>query len=84
MKTMNIRNAALVVMLSLGAGLSACEKKPETPVEKATESVKDGLDMREGEKLKDAGEDVKSAAENAAEGASDAVEDATDGKKDSH
>ncbi|MGH8596099.1 MAG: hypothetical protein ACREXT_05525 [Gammaproteobacteria bacterium] len=70
---MNIRDATLLAMLCLGLGLAACQKK-EGPVESATDSVKDALDIREHEKLKDAGEDAASAVENAVEGAKDAVE----------
>ncbi len=71
---MKLRNAALLVMVTLGLGLVGCEKKAETPVEKATESVKDALDMRENEKLKDAGENLQDAAQDAAEATKDAVE----------
>ena len=67
---MNIRNGMLVAFLSLGLGLglSACGKKDEGPIDKTAEQVKDGLDMREHEKLKDAGENMKDAAEDAKEG----------------
>ena len=71
---MKLRNAALLVMVTLGLGLVGCEKKAETPVGKATESVKDALDMREHEKLKDAGENLQDAAQDAAEATKDAVE----------
>lgn len=54
--------AALMTALSL----AGCDKQ-ETPVETAVEGTKDALDMREHEKLKDAGEDVKDAIEDAAE-----------------
>jgi hypothetical protein len=71
---MKLRNAALLVMVTLGLGLAGCEKRAETPVEKATDSVKDALDMREHEKLKDAGENLQDAAQDATEAAKDAVE----------
>lgn len=71
---MKLRNAVMLVMVTLGLGLVGCEKKAETPVEKATDSVKDALDMREHEKLKDAGENLQDAAQDAAEATKDAVE----------
>jgi hypothetical protein len=51
------------------AGVVACEEKPKTLGEK----VKDGLDVRPNEKLKDAGEDVKDAAKDAKDAVKDAV-----------
>ena len=53
-------------------GFCACEPKPKTLPEKVEDKVKDGLDARPNEKLKDAGEDVKDAAKDA----KDAVKDA--------
>ena len=44
--------------------LSACEEK-KTTGEKVEDKIKDGLDARPGEKLKDAGEDVKDAVKDA-------------------
>jgi hypothetical protein len=75
---MNIRNGVLVAFLSMGLGLgiTACGKKDEGPLDKTAENVKDGLDMRDHEKLKDAGENVKDAAQDAKEG----IKDETDGK----
>ena len=66
---MKIRKGVLVAFLSLGLGLgiTACGKKDEGPLDKTAEQVKDGLDMREHEKLKDAGENVKDAAQDAKE-----------------
>lgn len=64
----------LAAVLGCGLALSACGKE-ESPVEKATESVKDALDMREHEKIKDAGEDMKSAVENAGEAAQEKAEE---------
>lgn len=63
---------AIVVMTALsGAGCS----KEETGMEKAVEGTKDALDMREHEKLKDAGEEAKDAVDDAVEG----IKDETDG-----
>lgn len=45
--------------------LAACEEKPKTTSEKVEDKVKDGLDARPGEKVKDAGEDLKEAAKDA-------------------
>lgn len=70
---MNLKHAALFAVLSLGLGMAACEKKEPTPVEKATDGAKDALNMRDNEKLKDAGEDAADAVDNAAEGVKDAV-----------
>ncbi|HKY91649.1 MAG TPA: hypothetical protein VJM11_11450 [Nevskiaceae bacterium] len=76
---MNIRNGVLVAFLSLGLGfgITACGKKDEGPMDKTAEQVKDGLDMREHEKIKDAGEDVKDAAEDTAEEVKEEAKDAT-------
>jgi hypothetical protein len=71
---MNTRNAVLAVLMSIGLGLgvSACGKKDnDGPLDKTAEQVKDGLDMRDHEKLKDAGEDIKDAAHDAKEGVKD-------------
>ncbi|MCC7122484.1 MAG: hypothetical protein IT493_13100, partial [Gammaproteobacteria bacterium] len=47
--------------------LVGCDRN-DTPTERAIEGTKDALDMREHEKLQDAGEDAADAIENAAEG----------------
>lgn len=60
----------MIALLGVGCG------KEETPVEKAVEGTKDALDVREHEKLKDAGEDAMDAIDNAAEG----IKAETDGK----
>ena len=72
MKQMSVTLAAL-----LGASLmlAACKKEEPTPVEKAVESTKDALDMRENEKAKDAAEDLQSAGENAAEAVEEKAEE---------
>lgn len=51
----------------------ACEERPKTTGEKVEDKVKDGLDARPGEKLKDAGEDVKDAAKDVKDAVKDAV-----------
>lgn len=71
---MNVRNLALLAVLSLGMGLSACEKKNDGAMEKMGDSIGDATDSRDNENMKDAGEDIKDAAENVKEGAKDAVE----------
>lgn len=70
---MKLHKALLFSVLTLGAGLAACEKKPATAVEKLEEQVKDGLDLRSNEKMKDAGEDAAKALENAGEAVKEAV-----------
>jgi len=57
-------------LLSAVLLLAACDRN-ETPVESAVENTKDALDMREHEKLKDAGEDARDAFDNAVEGVKD-------------
>ena len=58
-------------LLGLASPLLACPSKEKSEVEKLTDQAKDALDVREHEKLKDAGEDV-----------SDAVKDAGDAVKE--
>lgn len=70
---MKLHNAAMYAVLTLGIGLTACEKKPETPVEKLEDKVKDSLEMRPNENLKDAGEEAGKAVENGAEAVKEAV-----------
>ena len=69
-----MRVTGLIVVGVLAAALSAsgCAKK-ESTVDKAVDSTKDALNMRDHEKLRDAGEDAKDAVENAAEGVKDAA-----------
>lgn len=68
-ETMKLRTVIAVSMLGLGVvTLSACDRnKDDTPLERASESVQDGLNIRENEAIKDAGEDVQSAIENTGE-----------------
>ena len=62
--------SVLAILLSAG-----CAKK-ESAVDNAVDKTKDALNIREHEKLKDAGEDAKDAVDNAVEG----VKDAANGK----
>lgn len=68
-----MRNSRLIVAAMFAAALLAtgCAKKEESTVDKAVDSTKDALNMREHEKLKDAGEDAKDAVDNAVEGVKD-------------
>ena len=68
-----VRSIAGAIAVTLVLSVAGCGKE-ETPVDKALEGTKDALDMREHEKLKDAGEDAKDAIDNAVE----AVKDETD------
>ena len=70
---MKLHHAALFAVLTLGFGLTACEKKPETPIEKLEDKVKDGLEMRPNENLKDAGEEAAKAMEDAGQAVKEAV-----------
>lgn len=74
MKISNLRLTAMVALIGASSLFAACGKK-ESPAESAIESVKDGLDMRENEKLKDAGEDIKSGVENAGEAVQEKAEE---------
>lgn len=56
---------ATVALVAMG-----CDRN-DTPAERAVDGAQDALDMREHEKLKDAGEDAADAVENAAEGIRD-------------
>lgn len=69
---MRVSRAFVVAALTCALLASGCQK--ETPVEGAVDSAKDALDMREHEKLKDAGEEAKEAIDDAVEGVKDAVE----------
>jgi len=82
MNAFKTSKAALLTALLIGASISlaACNKKEDTPMEKASDSVGDALNMRDHEKLKDAGEDAKDAAKNTMEGVKEEANKATDGK----
>jgi hypothetical protein len=68
---MKVSGVFVIAALSAVLMASGCEKK--SPVDKAVDSTKDALNMREHEKMKDAAEDAKSAVDNAAEGVKDAA-----------
>lgn len=70
---MKVRNMMLLAVLSLGLGLSACEKKEETTAEKVVDAVGDATNTRDNEGMKDAGEDAAAVVENAAEEVKEAV-----------
>ena len=78
MTAFNTGKTALLAALLIGAsvGMSACQKE-QTPAEKAVDSVGDALNIRDHEKLKDAGEDAKDAASDAAQGVKDEANKAT-------
>ena len=78
---MRISSMFVVAMLSSAVLATGCAKK-ESAAEKAVESTKDALDIREHEKLKDASEDVKDAVSDAAQGVKDASNDAVESVKD--
>ena len=62
----------LATMLAAALLATGCEKK-ESAVDKAVDGTKDALNIREHEKLKDAGEDAKDAVNEAADGVKDAA-----------
>ncbi len=68
---MRVSGVFVIAALSAVLMVSGCEKK--SPVDKAVDSTKDALNMRDHEKMKDAAEDAKSAVDNAAEGVKDAA-----------
>jgi hypothetical protein len=70
---MKLHIAALFAVLTLGMGLTACEKKSESSMEKLEDNVKDAFDARPHEKMKDAAEDAGDAIEEAGEAAKEAV-----------
>lgn len=70
---MNKNIAALLLIGVLGATAAACKKEEPSAVEQLEENVKDGLDMRDNEKLKDAGENAADAIKDAGEAAKEAV-----------
>lgn len=68
----NLTTSAFILCVTtvLGAGaLTSCKKKPETLGDK----VKDGLNVRPNEKLKDAGENLQDAAKDTTEAVKDAL-----------
>lgn len=79
MNAFKTSKTALMAALLIGTSISmvACSKE-ETPVEKATDSVGDALNMRDHEKLKDAAEDAQSAVGNAVEGVKEEAKKTTE------
>ena len=67
---MRITAFLIVSVFVAGLAIAGCQDN-KTPAASAIENTKDALDMREHEKLKDAGEDMKDAIDNAAEGVKD-------------
>ncbi len=67
-----MKTSALLTVMVLVSGLpmAGCQDN-KTPTASVVESTKDALDMREHEKLKDAGENMKDAVDNATEGLKD-------------
>jgi len=59
--TLRLASVTLVAQLGLVSPFLACHGEEKSGVEKLSEEAKDALDMREHEKLKDAGEDLEDA-----------------------
>jgi len=55
----------VATLLGLASPLMACPSKEKSQVEKLSDKAKDALDMREHEKLRDAGEDARDAVKDA-------------------
>lgn len=72
---MKVTTTLAAALLLSALAVAGCDRE-ETPVQNAVESTKDALNMREHEKLKDAGEDMGDALENAVEG----IQEETDGR----
>jgi hypothetical protein len=68
----------LAAALTMAFLASACAKKEENPIDRAVENTKDALDVRDNEKLKDAGESAADAVKDAGEGLKDAAKEASD------
>lgn len=64
---MKVSGTLVVAVLASTLFAAGCEKK-ESSVDKAVDGTKDALDIRDHEKLKDAGEDAKDAIHDAANG----------------
>jgi hypothetical protein len=56
---------ATILSVALFVSVTACEKKPKTPLEKVEDKVNDGLDRRPGEKVRDAAEDASDKVKDA-------------------
>jgi hypothetical protein len=74
-----VTRCAVLVIVLLAA---ACTRQESTPLDKAVNSAKDALDMRDHEKLKDAGEEARDAVKDAATGVKDAAREAADQVKE--
>jgi len=57
-----LASLSVLAPLALASPLLGCQREDKSGVEKLSDKAKDALDMREHEKLKDAGEDVQDAA----------------------
>ena len=75
---MTYKNAFRLVvvagLLGLTTPLLGCPSKEKSTAEKLSDSAQDALNMRENEKLKDAGENVEDAVDDAGEAVKDAVD----------
>lgn len=79
MQSLTMKPLMLAALLGLGLSVAACGKKEEpTPLQQAEEGVKDALDLRENEPIKDAAEDAQDAMEEMGDDAADAMDDAAD------
>ena len=68
---LRMASALMAAGLALGSPLLACERHEKSGAEKMGDKAKDALDMREHEKLKDAGENAKDALGDARDAAKD-------------
>lgn len=69
-----LRLVLVAALLGVASPLLGCPAKEKSTVDKMTDNAKDALDMRENEKLKDAGENVGDAVEDAGDAVKDAVD----------
>jgi hypothetical protein len=76
--TFRLASVVVAALIGLALPLLACQKEEKSEVEKLGDKAKDALDMREHEKLRDAGEDAKDAVKDAA----DAVEEEAESLKE--
>lgn len=74
MNTTRLLTATCVLAALLTAG---CNNPNKSPVDRAVDNTKDALNVRDHEKIRDAGEDVSDAAKDLKQG----VKDAANGKK---
>lgn len=66
--------AILVLLAGLTLTLVSCERKSDSLGERVEDRVKDALDRRPNEKIKDVAEDVEDAAKDIQESVKEAVE----------